>query len=278
MSKFINFFKLNIPRKNIAYFFVIIVSIFTFTRFIYFQSSSYLKEQNIYDLIISMFSNQLVISYFLFVAYFIFIYNIGSKKEFYKYILIRFKSLKEWYNNYIFSIIICSIFFTFFLLTICLLESFLTLGFKNEWSEYSLFLSSNSSSGLIFNPDVFKYIIDSITPLQYILMNSIYIIFYFFCIGSIFFILSIIIKNRVWAFIGVFIINCVNIAAYGSEEVFIRKLSFYNNIILLGEKSKEFDISLFYNPLIYWIILSIIIYIIGQIVIYKTDFKFGDNL
>lgn len=278
MNKFINFFKLNLPIKKIGYFFIITVIIFTFSRFIYFQSHSYMKNQNIYDLIISMFSNQLVIAYFLFVAYFIFIYNIGSKKQFYKYVITRFRSLKQWYNNNILIIFIFSIIFIVFILIICFLESYLTLSFHNEWSEYSLFLTSENSPNIIFDKNMFKYIISSISPLKYSLINSLYIIFYFFNIGSIFFILSIILKNKIGAFVGIFIINCINIIAYNSEEYIIRKFSFYNNIILLGENNVKISKYLIYEPLLYWIIISIVIYIIGRVVISKVDFKFGDNL
>lgn len=276
MNRIVEMLKINLPKKNIRYFLLFVVTMFTFSRFVYFHQLSYMKSQNIYDLIISMLSNRLVISYFLFIAYFFVIYNIGSQKEFSKYILTRYKNLKKWYNSNVIIIFLFSVIFPLIIVILCLLEGCLTIGFTNKWSEYSLFMSSEKSP-MLFNPAIFQYVISSISPLSYVILNISYIIFFFFNIGVMFYILNIILKNRVWPFVFLFLLKCINDVIYDSSSLILKKLSFYDNIILLANTGDK-NASLFYSPLIYWILFSFLIYSVGYIIICKCDMKFGDDL
>lgn len=274
MNKLLSYIKINSPRKQILNSLIAVVIIFVFSRFIFFLNSSNMKKQNWYDLIISIFSNQLVIAYFLFAAFFIFIYNVGSKKRFNQNIFLRFDNKKSWYNYNVIMLLVFATSFILFIIIQSLLEGITTLNFSNVWSEYSILLSSKG----FYDQDVFRYTMSSMSPLTYVVINTFYVICYFFVFGNIYLIFSICLKGKVKAFVGVFIVNCLNIFAYSSESFYIRRFSFYHNIIMLGSSNGSLKASMFYYPFIYWIILSISIYIIGRIIISKIDFKFGDTL
>ncbi|GAB6169501.1 hypothetical protein JCM1393_19610 [Clostridium carnis] len=273
MNRLINLLLINIPKKKTIYILIIISSIYTISNFYNFL---YLNNNrgNYYDYITGTFGSQFVVSYFLFIIYIILISNISMKKEFNKYVMCRFKSLKDWYNDTILIILIISIIFVGFIFIVCTLESSITLDFSNKWSEYFISLKNNDVM-LIYNKKNVEFLIDNVKPMKYILINLIYIVLYFFTFGNILFNTTIIFKKKWMSLTSVLIINIVDIAISRSELT-IKKFGFLGNVLTMN---KDFTyMSALYTPFIYWIILNVSIYIIGRLIINRIDFQFGDDL
>lgn len=277
MNRLINYIKINLPNDKIKHTFIITLVVFVFYRYIFFMQNSFMQNQNIYDLFISVYSNILVVGYFMFIIFLVFIYNIAVKNDFNKYLFCRFSTINKWYTYNIFTILILSIIFVVITYVICILEGVLTLDLANKWSAYSVYVGSGNSPITIYNSEVFSFISSTISPFVYVVINSIYFTMYIFIIGSIFFVLNIILKNKILSILSTIIINYINIMAYNSDIYLFRKYSFFNNIIILGQTDGG-DISTLFSPLIYWCILSSIIYFLGEKLIRKSDLKFGENI
>lgn len=277
MKKLYSFAKLNFYEKSLTYTTFLLI-VYLLSRFIYFSQNSFMKKQNFYDLLISIFSNYLALAYFIFIIFILFIYSIGSKKVYYQYVLLRFKSRRQWYNFNVLLLLISSIGFTLFIVIQCILESIFTLGFKNTWSEYSVFLISKYSLISQYDNRILTYIEGSISPLSFVLINIFFFICFLFVLAMIYFILSLYLRKKSRAFISVFIINCINIFGYSSEKIIIRRLSWFYNLIILSNYEGKLDMSIIYYRFYYWSSLIIIIYLIGYLVNSKIDFKFGDNV
>lgn len=270
MKRFNEFFKVNLPSKKLIYILSVLVVIYTLFNFIEISNNPY---SELSDFIVKIFNNYFTIGYFLFAIYLLSIYNVSSKREVNKYILLRFKDKKKWYNNKLIIVGIISLIFVLFVLGICLLQGGANLSFQSGWSEYFKLTKS-----MQYNSEIVDYIISKITPLNLIILNVIYWILYFFTMGTIFFITSIIFKKRVLAIGTTIFVNCLSILMYRSDLVYIERLSPLYNVIILGRDLQSNIISSLYTPFLYWFFILLIIYIIGRVVINKIDFEFGENL
>lgn len=276
MNRLICNIKINLAKKYIIYTTITLLIIFNFLRFIEFSHKA--QYANFYDLIIDTFSNQLIISYFLFSIFSVLLYNIANKKSFHQYIFLKFNNRASWYNSNIFFILVISIFIVLFIFFQCIIESILTLSFDNSWSQYCLNLVNSNSLIRIYDPKTLEYIIDTISPLTYSLMNLLYMIFYFFSLGIIYFNLSMCLKKKNWAFTILCVINCINISLYKSNSYILRKISFIYNVIIIDSTSNSLDFSIYLSRLNYWIFMISLLYGIGFILKSKVTLNFGDNL
>lgn len=136
MNRFKIFFMNSLPNKKTICYIILAVVIYTFADFMNYLVLTGGSKGNYYHYLISNCSNQFIIAYFTFSIYIILIHNIYMRKEFNKYIIVRFKNIKDWYNKNFVSVIVMAIIFTLFMIIIFTIEASLTLDFTHEWSEY----------------------------------------------------------------------------------------------------------------------------------------------
>lgn len=277
MRKLMNYIKVNSWKNKISYFIIGALIIFNLLGFKEFIGEGNHINKNWYDLIISILSNYLNIAYVFFILFMLYIHNIMSRKNFYKYIFLKLKSRTQWYYYNVFLIIAASLTFTAIIVIINILEGIFTMPFTNEWSNYSISLSNNPTVYL-YDPKVLGYVIKIMSPLKYVAINIVYLICFFITIGLIYLIFSMILKNNIRAFVTVFIINCINIVFYNKISIpYVEKFSFYYNIILLSPCYEELNRTMIYSRLIYWVLLISALIIIGNVIKGTIDMNFGDD-
>lgn len=276
MYKLFKLISVYFNRKLINYLVFISLIIYNFLIFINFSSNAFMKKQNIYDLLIATFDNYFGQAYFFFILFFVFIYSIGSQKYYFQYIFLKFKNRKQWFNVNILLVVFSSVFFTLVIFLQCLLEGMLNFKFNNSWSEYSLFLSSTATT--VYENNVINYVVHAMTPLAFVVITMIFTICFFSVIGMLYYVLTLCFKKKIWAFLGVFLINCINIYLYNYSNNFAQKFSFYGNILILKTYNNPIDASIFYNRIFYWILWIFFIYVVGMILKSKKDLHFGDSV
>lgn len=80
MNKLLKFMKLNLPKKKITYTTAILFVLFNFLSYNTFISHPLMKRQSVYDLSIDILGEYLNLTYFFFVIFMLFIYNVENKK------------------------------------------------------------------------------------------------------------------------------------------------------------------------------------------------------
>ena len=211
-------------RKQIVYLAITAIIVFNFSSFTYFLTFAHSNKQNWYDLIIYMFSDYLVLAFFLFAVFFMLTYNIGSRKNFYLYLLLKFNKRKKWYNSNVLQLLILAIMYTGFIVIICFLEGVGTLDFNNKWSQYSMSLTANKQLIYMYDPKVFRYIVNTISPLLFICINIFYVICYFFVIGMIYYIFSMLFNDSC---IIISLTNCTELVYEKNSYIFCFPILFF---------------------------------------------------
>lgn len=268
MCKIFKYMKITLGKSKIFYISAVFLIIFNFTKYSDFMKRNDVGQANFYDLAMYNFYDHYSLAFFYFILFLLCIYNIISRKNFYKYVFLKFKSKKEWYLYNLLAIFVSSIIFTFFIFLQCFLEGFSNFNFDNKWSSFSL--------GFSLRLKGFRNITNSISPLSCLILLMIYLIFYFFAVGTIFLIFSMIL-NKIGAFVLTLIINFLNIESFYGD-IIGSHISFYSNVIILSpDLMKKVNSNIIYYRAIYWIILIAVLVIIGDALKSKIDFKFGDN-
>lgn len=277
MNNIVNYFKISIGKSKITYFVIFSVVVYNFIYYISFLQNTTGFYTNWYDLAISLFSSYMNIAYFYFTIFLLFIYNITSKSDFYKYIFLRLGSKKKWYFYNVINVVISSVLFTILIIAQTILEGMVTLSFRNKWSEYSIHITNPERIRYLYSPDTFSYVMNNMKPLKYIIISVFFILCFFCTIGFIYLIFSMVLKNKVITFFGVLAVNLINIFTYNFEISGFMDKSFYYNTAVITAEHKVLNNSIFYDRFLYWIILILGLIIIGNIIKSRIDFEYGDN-
>lgn len=277
MNKLLSYININKGKDKIEYSLIAVLLIYNFAYYISFLQNTKGFYVNWYDFSISLLSSYMNMAYFYFSIFLIYIYNVNSKKNYYKYLFLRFKNRKEWYTYNILNILVKSIKFTSIIIIQAFLQGIITLSFRNKWSEYSIHIASSKRVAYLFNQKTFGYVIETMTPLKYIVINIIFIIFFFLVLGLIYLILSMLFKSKLIVFVSIILLNCVNIGVYLLEAPIFVRWTFYYNTSVITAYENTLNSSIFYNRFLYWILLIFILVLIGSLLKRHVDFEFGDD-
>lgn len=271
MKKIYNYFALKILTfKTLVL--LTLISLYHFFLFLEFINKN--SNYNFFDLVINQF-NYLTLFIFLFIGYMIIIYDINNNSKFYQYLDLKFKNKVNLYNTNVLTILITSISFDIFLNIISIIECIGKISFKNLWSDNFIYNNiSKLQVNVFFDVDVVKYLIDKLTPLEYVFYTNIFIILYLFLFGILFLVINILIKRRILTFLIVFFINFISYF-FNFNNFIYQKFSITNNIYLLtSSKDMVVNNTFITFRLFYWGFLISIFYFLGKFLIKKSDSRY----
>lgn len=271
------YIKVEKEKSKMFYLFIILLVTFNFSYYISFIRNTNGFVVNWYDLIIGILSMYMNSAYFYFFIFLLYIWNINSKKAFYKYEFIRFEDRMEWYRYNVLNILSNSVKITIIIVVQTFLEGVATLSFSNEWSEYSKHILSSKRISYLYEPSTLRYIMDIMTPFKYTIISIFFMISFFFVIGLIYLVFSLIFENRVFSFISTFILNCLNIVGYVCEVSGIKRWSFYYNLSVITSYEECLSNYIIYNRMLYWFILALVLIFIGRLITKRVDFVFKED-
>lgn len=271
MKKIINYFILKYSSNKII---AIFLGIVIFQFLIYFKFISNPYKNTFYDLIITQFG-YLNLFYFFSFFFLLLLYNLCNNSDFYKYYYLKFRNRVQVYNMNILVIMFTAIIFDLVLNLIALLECILHTSFDNKWSNYFLH-TMNGNLNLYFTEENVKFIMNTLSPLTYIIYINIFIIFYLIFLGLTFLVVNSYIKNRSLTFILEVVMISINMII-DSSQGFISNLSLTYNIFFITTSYDQMQNGTYIlYRLLYWLILILVVYTIGIILTKKIDYKFGE--
>lgn len=271
MKKIYNYLILKLSSYKI----IVILStllIYNFALFVYLLLQP--QQHNIFDLFISQFEYfPILVVYSL--GYLLIIYNINQKTNFYKYYYLKFNDKLQVYNINVFTLLLLSIVFTFFINIFSFAEGIFTLQLENSWSSY-FYSIMQGTMNIFYSLDNVQVLTNTISPITYVLLTNLFVISYFFFEGLLYFVIDSFINKDGISLIIVIAINTLN-RFIDSRGGIASNLSFTNNIYFITSPIEHFsNYSFILFRILYWGILIFIIYLIGRIRSIRSDYKFLD--
>lgn len=270
MNKIINYFYYKVTNKTIkiALFVLLIQQFLTF-----FNILKSKLQFNLYDIVIYQF-NYTSLFFILSVVFLVIIYNVSHNTKFNQYLILRLNNKKQCFNMNVIVIFLTAFLYVAFFNILSIIEGIGKSSLNNTWSQF--FIEKNTGSiNVLFSQDTMQSFLKLVSPVQYTIFLDILVFFYFFTLGLLFLMINSLINKRQITLILAFGVVCLNMAL--DSIAAISPFTFTNNIfILTSNNSGLSNCFCIYVRLIYWIALSVILYIIGLKTTLRKDYNFGD--
>lgn len=244
-------------------YFFIALFIVLYTLSLFLQTLD--RKGNLYDFLLSI-TEFHALFYCITPIYLItitFFFSIGSIQN---YLIIRFKNKRAWYIYNVKLMIKLVTIFCIVLFTIIFVESISVLDSQNKWSKYAVNFYSFHNEFLI-----------TFSPIIIVITNfSLLWLFLFLC-SLIYYLIYILTKKILLAFLFSFLLIGLNIIAKLSQLSGITDYLFYNRVDIFQYMYLNDSIQNNYpfEIFIYWILLITTTYLIGFLVINKLDITKG---
>lgn len=243
-------------RPSMIYLVSSFVTIFLFVQYHRFVQFGEGLHQNIYDYLLYIFNDYFNVFYFLLFVYLVMMYPLSPTSSFNQYVIMRFRSRGQWYRASVTSISMVSISLLLSILVICILQSLITLGFENQWSEYADSVNKNRAE---------------IQPLIVVSGKLLLIFLYTFSMGIIFFTVNLWLKNAIASFLLTYGLNVVTILIYSNHITTFYFLTFVRHVLIRQGYHN------FYNHLGvsigYWLSFIVLFLFIGWLGLRKIDLQ-----
>lgn len=239
---------------------ILIISILSLIILNFNDFSNRIKlEANIYDFLIYIFNNYFFSMFVVPIVFLVIIYKYTSDLN--NYIFLRFKNRKHWViNNFKYIAKLALVFISSLLILITIVCLVFNLSISPEWSKLSLDMYQNF-------PDLLKY-----NPIIIILTQLFLFYMYIVILALLLFIINVSIKNSVLSFLIIISLNFFNIGIILSKLHVLGKLSFgYNMLLSFHSLGIELQYPSIKFSIIYWIVVTLCIYIYAIKCITKID-------
>ncbi|UAC48554.1 hypothetical protein K6959_00675 [Bacillus aquiflavi] len=180
------------------------------------------------------------------------------------YLMIRFKNKTHWYNMQFFYLGRFTLLFLVIFILVMFLQSFLSLSFHNEWSEFAQLNYIKETGDL-----------KKISPLTAAIFSLILLWFNLFLKSLIFYSAYLIKGSLFFALFIVFLLselNSVSLLSYWDNLSVFLPFNYVNVFISLFHGETIFG-DFFYGGLIYYLVLSIFFFIVGLLLFKKSDIE-----
>ncbi len=225
---------------------------------------------NVYDLLLTPFS---LLSLFLTISFFylILIYPLGNRTYHDQYYNFRIGKKSSIFLSQAIIAFKYSILLVFLMNAYAFIESILNISYENVWSPYFTYISLGNVNQ-IYSLDNINNIMHSFSPLQYVILTDLLTILYLFFLGLLFIFFNLLVKRRALSLIIVYIMNLT--CYIYDQEYPLYELTFKYNIYLINVHDKNILPSIL-NKFIYWVVASLVIYLLGATINKKSDYHFS---
>lgn len=258
------YLKSNFKIIIISALFILIYNFLIFLEFIKKNS-----DYNFYDILDRQFSYN-TIFYAITLTFLLIIYSMSDIKKYNKNIFLKLINKSNIYIIDVINIVTISICMFFYLIILTLAECLINIDFSNKWSYYFIVNSTNKEN-LSIDPNFVEYIINNLSPLKYYTYISILIILYLIFTGVLFLVLENLFNNRVIALLTTLLILFLSRFI---ENGVTSKIAFMKNIYFITSSYDEITNHFYFiSRIIYWCTLTVILFLLGNKLSKKREYK-----
>ncbi|WP_199798951.1 hypothetical protein [Clostridium tetani] len=223
---------------------------------------------SIYDLIMYIFNNFPTVLFTLNFLFLFLIPDILLEKSSYLLSIIRYKNRTQWYKNKLLSILFISICYVTLIIIICCIIGIGNLNFDNVWNDGSIILNDKLNNGFMNN----------FTPINLVIITSLFLILNFTSIGIFFYIGVLIFKKDFYGFLFSLFPIVSTALIHKLHYINLYGISLYNNINFLNHNVTQINTYfILLKCTLYWILIISICNGIGFYLVKNMDFNFGGS-